>query len=588
MQRKPVDEAVLNCIHQLNNRDNPEIAIHVFLAQIGTFYKADSVHIFEVNQENESFDSTHSWNNPELQLPDQKKFTIPSIRHAMELFRDTDFLYLDFSVEYSDNYSLNFLISQLQEVKKLMALLMYDRLGIVVGLLVVHNPKVNTDTPDLLHLFSDFVIDGIEKNTFLRQLDDLTYNDGLTGLHNRNRYIERIRELRESLPSCLGVVYMDIDRLKHINSVYGHAYGDKVIIRTANVLNSVCPDDTYRISGDQFVAFIPDISKEDFQSLAERLRDTVNTEDNLHVSIGTKWTMGAFDVMEQIEDAENLMGMDKQFHYVSASSDWDDYGAKLRQRLITEIENGEFIVLLQPKIDLKSGKVSGAEALVRKRNTFGEIISPAMFIPLYEKEGLIQIIDYYVLEIVCKTMKEWKDANLVYPPTSVNFSRITITDEDFVENICKICRRYEIPTRMIDVEMTERVSEIDLQVLTGLVKRLRDLGFTISLDDFGTAYSNLATLVSIDFDTIKIDKSMVDHVVTNENARIVVEHAIHMGQALNRTELVAEGIETDEQLRALKQFNCDVGQGYYFSKPITISEFREQYLQSGDLTFPYE
>lgn len=252
--------------------------------------------------------------------------------------------------------------------------------------------------------------------------------------------------------------------------------------------------------------------------------------------------------------------------------------AQLKQKLTAEIKNGTFTVLLQPKINLQTGKVSGAEALVRKLDPCGEIISPGMFIPLYEKQGIVQAVDYHVLETVCKTMEGWKAANIAFPTISTNFSRITIVDENFVENICKICRRYEVSPKMIDVEITERVSEIDLQVLIALVKRLHRLGFYVSLDDFGTAYSNLITLASIDFDTIKIDKSIVDHVVTNAKARIIVEHVIQIGKALDQTELVAEGIETDEQFQVLKQLHCDAGQGYYFSKPVSISEFCHRYL----------
>lgn len=582
-QRKSVDEAILNCIHQLNNCDRPEISIHAFLAQIGTFYQADNVHICETNPEKGAFESTYGWSSPELQPSSaQQTFSFPSIKDTMEIFHNTGFLCLDISDGDFDHHSVDFMALRHQGVKKLIAVPLLDRLGTVIGLLGVHNPKENADDPRLLQLLSHFVVDGIEKNTILRRLDNLTYHDSLTGLHNRNRYVERIQELREVLPSCLGVVCMDIDRLKDINDVYGHSYGDRVLIRTANVLAKVCTDDTYRVSGDQFVAFFPDISKEEFQYFVERLRNMVNAEENLHVSMGTKWALGAVDIMEQITDAKNLMAMDKQSHYLSAHADQDAYSAKLRQKLTAEIKNGEFTVLLQPKINLKTGQVSGAEALVRKLGPCGEVISPAIFIPLYEKEGIVQIVDYYVLETVCKTMEGWTAANIAFPPVSVNFSRITITDENFVENICKICRRYEIAPKMIDVEITERVSEIDLQVLTALVKRLRNLGFHVSLDDFGMEYSNLITLASIDFDTIKIDKSMVDHVVSNRKARVIVEHVIQIGKALDQTELVAEGIETVEQFQVLKQLDCDVGQGYYFSKPLSIPEFCDRYLYPKD------
>ncbi len=586
-QRRSAEEALLNCIRQLNHCNDPELTLNNFLAQIGAFYKGDSVYICEINCEKKSFDSTYRWRRQKVCLPNTQEISFPFIERWMEAFNDFGFLCISAADKNVENHSLEFQVLHSQGIKKLIAVPLIDSLGIVIGLLAVHNPQTNANAPELLQMISHFVIDGLEKRTLLNRLDKLTYSDNLTGLCNRKRYIERIQELRESSFSCLGVVYMGIDKLKHINSTYGQSYGDRMLVKAANVLINICPNDAYRINGDLFVAFFPDISKENFQSFAERLRDAVNADDTLHVSIGTKWTLGATDVMEQIVDAENFMEMDKQSHYVSTRAERNVYYSKIKQKLIKEIKSGEFTVLLQPKIHLKTGQLTGAEALVRKRGTSGEIISPAMFIPLYEKEGIIQFIDYYVLEAVCQTMKQWKTSNKIFPMTSVNFSRITIMEQGFVENICKILQCNEISPHMIDIEMTERITEIDLQVLTTLIKRLRSIGFKVSLDDFGTEYSNLATLASIDFDTIKIDKSMVDHIVTNKNAHVIVEYIIQMGKALDQTELVAEGIETYDQFCALKQLNCDVGQGYYFSKPLTISEFCKRYLQPDDKNFLY-
>ena len=147
-----------------------------------------------------------------------------------------------------------------------------------------------------------------------------------------------------------------------------------------------------------------------------------------------------------------------------------------------------------------------------------------------------------------------------------------------MDKVSRICLHYRIPPQQIDIEITESSSRMDIQALAMLIKQLRDIGFSVSLDDFGARYSNLAILTKIDFDNIKLDKSLVDSIVTNEKAHAIVGHTISMGKSLNHTHSVAEGIETDEQLHLLSQLDCDVGQGYYFSRPHPIPEFYQRYL----------
>ena len=215
----------------------------------------------------------------------------------------------------------------------------------------------------------------------------------------------------------------------------------------------------------------------------------------------------------------------------------------------------------------------GAEALVRKKDENGGLIPPNKFIPFYEAEGVISHVDLFVLRSACTVMQQWlASGHTVY--MSVNFSRITLLEPDIVETIKEICRQYDVPTDLITIEVTESISKMDNDQLKELIETINDAGFSISLDDFGSKYSNLAILASMDFDEIKFDRSLVEALESNHKSRVVMESSVKMCRNLDGTSSLAEGIETKGQLDLLLDYQCDYGQGYYFSKPVPPEEFQ--------------
>lgn len=579
MRLQAIDESLVRCIDTLKNSDDTALAMNSLLAHIGEFYQADNVHIYEIDATTQLMRQTYQWRAEHC--PISHKPT-PYARSAIDRwFREFEakgFIHIASVQKELSGTSAEYEALVSNGVHSLIAVPLLYQAGSPFGMICVDNPKSNLDALRFLRSVSNFVVDGISKRTMLDKLDKLSYNDTLTGLFNRNRYTEQMRALQKQPPPTLGIIYLDIDGLKRANDTYGHAYGDALLIRTSDILVNVCSCDVYRIGGDEFVVLCPDISQDDFQFLTERLRKAFKNEGDLSVSIGTKWTQGAIDAMEQVIDADHLMDIEKQLYYSSVRANRELNYVQLKEKLLDEIRRGQFSVLMQPQFSLKTHQVVGAEALVRKMGVNGEAISPSMFIPFYEKEGLIQLIDFFVLKTVCQAINRWNRAAIIVPPISINFSRITLMAEDFTERLVEICKHYEVPHDMIDIEMTESISKVDLQVLAALVKQLRGIGFSVSLDDFGTRYSNLSILTSIEFDHIKIDKSLVDHIATNEKAHIIVDYTIRMGKAFKQAGTVAEGIEKNDQLHALANLNCDIGQGYYFSKPISICEFFSRYL----------
>lgn len=244
--------------------------------------------------------------------------------------------------------------------------------------------------------------------------------------------------------------------------------------------------------------------------------------------------------------------------------------------LINSIKNNEFIIFLQPKFDTITEKIVGAEALIRKLKG-GKIIMPNEFIPQYEKTGIITKLDTYVLEEVCKLQKKWRKLNLPLLSISINESRHHLKNKNHIQELQEIINRYDADANLIELEMTETTVIEDISVAKRAAESVKKLGFIVSMDDFGTGYSAFNILKDIEIDILKIDKEFFKNLENNKRAQIIIETIINMCKKL-KIKTVAEGIETKEQVKFLKKIGCDIIQGYYFSKPLTIPDFENKYL----------
>lgn len=241
------------------------------------------------------------------------------------------------------------------------------------------------------------------------------------------------------------------------------------------------------------------------------------------------------------------------------------------------VENNEFKIFLQPKFDIKTEKIVGAEALIRREKS-GKLIMPNFFIPEYEKTNLITKLDMFVFESICKQMKEWKEEKYKLLPIAVNESRKVLYNKNHIKELEEILKKYEINPNLIELELTETAVVKDIESAKEAERKVHSLGFVVSMDDFGVGYSSFYMLKNINIDILKIDKSFSDEVIGNKRGKIILESIIDMAKKLEM-KTVAEGIETKEQVEYLKQIGCDMVQGYYFEKPISIKEFEEKYLK---------
>ncbi len=573
-KRLTSEDVLVKCIQTLKNGSSFDTALQNILAYITEFYQADRSYIYEFDTSETLAQCTYESRSTlcGCALPTLEAVPLHTLKPLIRLFQHEKILIISDTVS-CDPLVLKSIAWLTPNQKQLILVPFTNDAGNILGLVGVDNPTLHLESGGLLTALSCFVVDDLNKRKLVHSLKQMNYIDSLTGLKNRNSYFKRLQELQKS-QQALGVVYLDINGLKKANDTHGHTYGDSLITRASVLLTKIFKDDVYRIGGDEFVVLCINAERNDFYNLVDKLRRRADRDNECKLSIGAKWDDGSSSVSDLIAAADELMYINKQSYYHASSDTSQKHRAHFIKELITAIDSGNYIVYLQPKVQLENRSIFGAEALIRMKDSDGKLIPPINFIPTLESENAIRYVDFFVLETVCKTLADWRQQGINMISMSVNFSRITLLEADVVDTMLRICRKYRIPPKWITIEVTESIGSMDTVALKDLIRNIKKAGFSVSLDDFGSQYSNLSLLSSIDFDELKFDKSMVDNIAVNEKSQVIMRYAIDMGLSLNDTISVAEGIETPEQLKLLLQMNCKYGQGYLFSKPIPIEEFR--------------
>ena len=471
-----------------------------------------------------------------------------------------------------------------QEIKNVVFIPL-EQDGNLLGLWGMDNPsleKVRSIAPLLLSL-RYFLLSTMKRIEYEERLVTLSFEDSLTGLRNRNCYLQDIANV-ETVKNT-GVVYITINEMKNLNDTYGHDYGDQILTGCADRIKETYPSGiAYRVGGDEFVVICRDVPQEQFEQHVQAFKANCTVSQDCHAAIGYHWAEQGEDIQGLIHKAEAWMYQDKKGHYrKSLPSDryrhYNDDVFCLTEpgSLKKSLAEGRFLIYLQPKISFSDRRVSGAEALVRYRQEDGEIITPAQFLPVLEDAKLIGILDFFVFDRVCKMLARWISEGKEVVPISVNFSRYTLAEQDFLARLQEVLINYPIEKKWVIIEVTESVKGIEGMNLLALIDSLRAAGFIVSIDDFGVNFANLSLFSSANFDELKIDKALVGSIVTNQKTQMVIESIANICFRMG-IQVVTEGVETEEQFRVLKQIGCDQAQGYLFSKPLPIQEYEERFL----------
>ena len=438
----------------------------------------------------------------------------------------------------------------------------------------------------------DGVISDITERTKEKErFNQLVYYDALTSLPNRELFVDRLDQAVQQArrkKEMGAVLALDLDHFKRINDTLGHPIGDQLIKAvSARLLKVLFDSDTVtRISGGTFILLLPRLVKaEQAENAANKLLTAFKTpflvqEHELFTSSSIGIALFPNDGETSdilIKNADAAMhiakerGKDRYQLYSSSIANNSFERLVLENSLRRALERNEFRLYYQPQIDLRSGKTIGAEALIRWQHPDLGFIPPLEFIPIAEETGLIHPIGEWVLKTACEQKKLWDQQGFKSFRISVNLSASQFHYANLVDMVGDIIRKSGIDAKDLDLELTESTIMDRLEETTQTLRRLKNMGTHISIDDFGTGYSSLMYLKTFPIDTIKIDKSFVKDVTTDSDDQAITQAIISMAHSL-KLDVVAEGVETKEQLEILRSQSCDIVQGYLFSKPIPVDD----------------
>lgn len=464
----------------------------------------------------------------------------------------------------------------------------------------------NNNEKDMLFWYVTIVPIMIEGQTFgsyvmvkditrMKQQQDeinyLAFHDTVTEIGNRiffqqelDRSIKRVQKTQDKF----GLLYIDLNRFKTINDTLGHSIGDRVLKEVAKRFRT-CLSPTIplaRIGGDEFAIIVHNQTEQQLLNLCKAL--FLITEEpfvvNQHsfylsLSIGIAvYPFGGINTTTLLQHADIAMysakekGNNAVCMYDETLSQKVTRRLRLEQDLPNAIENNELFLLYQPQIDSKEGKVIGAEALIRWQHPELGLISPFEFIPIAEETAQIISIGKWTLQKACRQLKEWHSAGFSNLKMGINLSAIEFEQKDFVQTIIYTIEEIGVPVNSINLELTERIAMVDEKETLSKLKALKSFGVHLSIDDFGTGYSSLAYLPLYPIDTLKIPREFVNRIGTSTDGGEIIQTIISLAHTLNM-KVIAEGVETKEQLTVLQRNACYLIQGYYYSKPVNDDEF---------------
>ena len=444
-----------------------------------------------------------------------------------------------------------------------------------------------------------------ERKEAEQRLLKLAHFDTLTGLPNRSQFYSSLTRALEQAAEhrwSVGVLFLDVDRFKNINDTLGHPCGDELLRQFATrLVDSLRVRDTIgRFGGDEFAAILmlpegPQSALAVVDKIREALRrpfDLSGHEVTVTASIGiTYYPDDGLDADTLIKYADTAMYRAKEagrdtFRFFTAEMNAQSLARlELENALRRAIDNEEFVLYLQPKVSIGTGRISGAEALIRWQRPGHGMVSPALFIPILEETGLIVPVGTWVLNEACRMISRWGKSRTGPVHLSVNVSGVQFFVGGLEEEVLKAIKVHEIAPELLELELTESSLMSNAEDTIAVLRNLKALGIQISIDDFGTGYSSLAYLKRFPIDKLKIDIAFVREVTSNPDDAAIVLAIINMAHSL-KLQVIAEGVERDAQLAYLRRHGCDEMQGYYFSRPVPELEFEQMLSEGKSLPMP--
>ena len=425
-------------------------------------------------------------------------------------------------------------------------------------------------------------------------IEQIAYTDEVTGGNNMNYFKIKAPELiRTNSENHYVIVRFDIANFRYINEAYGHNSADRILKNISDKFEEIYSNKEMcaRINSDQFIALIlNDSDTTEKNRLFEKTIGDLAREDGVKYPI--RFKKGIYQIRKEdnsidiiIDHAnaarKSLKGDEKILEAMYSENIINDMKKNdaIESQMQNALAQGEFKAFLQPKWDIITDKIVGAEILVRWIKPDGTIIYPSDFVPIFEQNGFVEKLDFYMLEKLCEKIRDVKKTgkyNLV--PISINQSRILLGNPEYLKNVEHIMSRYDTALEDIQIEITESVFLNDREKMITVIDQLKEIGLVLCMDDFGSGYSSLNLLKDVPFDILKIDKDFFSEADTSRDTKIILQHIVGMAGELG-IKVVCEGVETEKQIGMLKEIGCTIVQGYFYGKPIPFDDFMEKFLR---------
>jgi len=477
----------------------------------------------------------------------------------------------------------------------------YRRNGDIIW--ISENARAVFDDEGTLQSYEGTVEDVTDRKLYQSRIEQQANYDTLTGLANRSLLQDRLEQALLSASTYntrVAVAFVDLDRFKYINDSLGHHVGDELLRTMADRLESCVRDcDTVaRLGGDEFVVLITGQTTTDLvRNIIERMLAVVSQpwitehgEFNVSCSIGVAlYPSDGADAQTLLKHADSAMYRAKESGRNNFQFFTRELNALMLERLAMEsslrraLERDQFMLEYQPRVDLHTGKIIGAEALIRWVLPEQGVVQPARFIPLAEETGLIVPIGKWVLKAACAQNKAWQQAGLEPIVVSVNVSARQFRQDNLVRTVAEVLDETGLESRYLEIELTESMVMHDAEQLVAMLGELKRLGVQISVDDFGTGYSSLSYLKRFPVDRLKVDRSFVEHLATDSDDATIVRAIITLGHNLG-LKVVAEGVELPEQLDFLRLNHCDEAQGFIYCRPVDSHELAQKLIEVNSRT----
>lgn len=578
------------------NQKNINEKIHDMLHKVGLFFRVDRTYIFLINQENNTMTYTYEWLEKEIcpRVGAIQDIPMEAIPWWMGQLNDHKIVNIENVNQLPNEATAEMEQLIKQEVKSIIAISIEED-GTLLGFMGLDSVRSLKSWPkyhvELLKIIANLLADSLIKINSAKEIEYLAYYDLLTGLPNRTLFSDRLTQaihLAKRNERFLGVVFMDLDSFKIVNDTLGHSAGDVLLKEVSKGLVQRLRkiDTVARFGGDEFLILVNNLANnEDIYTVVDNIMemfthpfDVQKHEFCITGSAGVAvYPFDGDDSGTLIRNADIAMYAAKskgKNRYTLCTTDMKNEVKKnirISNSLYRVEERGELMVYYQPQVKLQTGGIIGLEALLRWKHPEMGMIPPGVFIPLAEVNGTINSIGDWVLKEAIQQNKRWQDQGFAKIRMAVNLSVVQFNNANFAESLDAILKETGLDPKYLELEITESVATKEADRIGNLLNRLKQLGISISIDDFGTEYSSLNRLKILPIDRIKIDMQFIQGIDKSEKDRAITKVVINLAKSLGM-DVLAEGVETATQLDFLNQGFCDDVQGYYYYKPMPAEE----------------